>query len=202
MTERVTAAHGAARRYETCGHAWIGLLRHVWRTGEAGLADGGAIVEGPPALFEIASLSSRDPLLREHGDGPALDRSAIVPADRHGRDQIRWVTDLLRARPATTSAWTSLTTPGRPGDAYPAVTALSFRLRGYRLCLTAMFRSQDAHRCYLSYIPLRGIQVEVAAELSLPPGPLRVFVDVPYLSAADIDGAAAVLAAQPEPHAA
>ena len=56
------------RRWETCGQAWIGVLRHVWAAGEAGLEDGGPIIEGPPLVFEINSLSWEDPLLHEHGD--------------------------------------------------------------------------------------------------------------------------------------
>ncbi|MFD0541322.1 hypothetical protein ACFQY7_53360 [Actinomadura luteofluorescens] len=153
------------RRFETCGRAWIGVLRHVWAAGEAGLEDGGPIIEGPPLLFEICSLSWEDPILHEYGDRARLVRRAqertrrVVRGrfwprlhDLQGHDQIRWVVDLLRARPWTTSAWISLTIPGEPADGLPALTALSFRIRGYRLIMTAMFRSQNVHRAYLAYI--------------------------------------------------
>ncbi|GGQ34333.1 thymidylate synthase [Actinomadura coerulea] len=203
------------RRFETCGRAWIGVLRHVWAAGEAGLEDGGPIIEGPPLLFEICSLSWEDPILREYGDRARLVRRAqertrrVVRGrfwprlhDLQGHDQIRWVVDLLRARPWTTSAWISLTIPGEPADGLPALTALSFRIRGYRLIMTAMFRSQDVHRAYLAYIPLREVQVQVADELGLPPGPLRVFVDVPHVHVGDAERVASVLASVPEPNAA
>ncbi len=64
------------RRWETCGLAWIGVLRHVWSAGEAGLEDGGPIIEGPPLLFEVGSLSWEDPILHEYGDHARLVRRA------------------------------------------------------------------------------------------------------------------------------
>jgi len=203
------------RRWETCGQAWIGVMRHVWTAGEAGMEDTGPIIEGPPVLFEIGSLSWEDPILREHGDRARLERRARERDGRTGRgrhwsrlhdlqghDQICWVVRLLRARPWTTSAWISLTIPGEPADGLPALTALSFRVRGYRLFMTAMFRSQNVHRAYLAYIPLREVQLQVADELGLPSGPLRVFVDVPHIHVADAERVASVLAAVPEPNAA
>jgi thymidylate synthase len=241
----VAAADRAVQRWETCGEAWIALLRHVWAAGEAGMEDLGPIIEGPPALFEIASLSWEDPLLREHGDrgrlvapahertrggtGPeprAAERRAAEPRaadhpaaerratdhraveyrarmrDQNGVDQLRWVTGLLRARPWTTSAWISLTVPGEPAGTVPRLVALSFRIRGYRLIMTAMFRSQDVSHGYMSYIPLRGVQLEVAEDLGLPSGPLRVFVDVPHIRVADAERVAGILTALPEPNAA
>ncbi|XVQ13076.1 hypothetical protein ACQP1W_11155 [Spirillospora sp. CA-255316] len=240
----MAAADRAVQRWETCGEAWIALLRHVWSAGEAGMEDLGPIIEGPPALFEIASLSWEDPLLREHGDrgrlvGPAHERTRGGPRpehraehratdhratehratdhrvtdhrvfehrarmrDQNGVDQLRWVTGLLRARPWTTSAWISLTVPGEPAGTVPRLVALSFRIRGYRLIMTAMFRSQDVSHGYMSYIPLRGVQLEVAEELGLPSGPLRVFVDVPHIRVADAERVAGILTALPEPNAA
>lgn len=205
----------AVRRWETCGRAWVGVLRHVWRSGEAGMEERGPIIEGTPILFEVASLSWEDPILREYGDNARLVRRAEERTrrtvrgaygprlrDLQGVDQISWVTGLLRARPWTTSAWISLTVPGESGDGVPCLAALSFRIRGYRLIMTAMFRSQNVYRGYLSYIPLRALQVEVAEELGLPTGPLRVFIDVPHVDVADAERVATVLAAVPEPNAA
>ncbi|WP_308166475.1 hypothetical protein [Actinomadura sp. NEAU-AAG7] len=216
------------RRFETCGQAWIGALRHVWTAGVAGLDDSGPIIEGPPVLFEVASLSWEDPLLREHGDRVGLARRArerTRPGAQErdgpglrgpglcgpglggaggvdGVDRLGWVVDLLRARPWTTSAWIPLALPGEPAEGLPCVTALSFRIRGYRLIMTGMFRSQDVYAGYLTYIPLRGVQLQVAEELGLPAGPLRVFVDVPHVRVADAERVAAVLTALPKPSAA
>ncbi|MFB4303214.1 hypothetical protein [Actinomadura sp. NTSP31] len=203
------------RRWETCGRAWIGVLRHVWAAGVAGMEDVGPIIEGPPLLFEINSLSWQDPLLLEYGDRDRIARRARERArdaaagrygprlrDLDGVDQLRWVVGLLRARPWTTSAWISLTLPGEDAAAVPCLTALSFRIRGYRLIMTGMFRSQDVFRGYLAYVPLREVQLQVAEELGLPAGPLRVFVDVPHVRVADAERVAAVLASVPEPNAA
>ncbi|GAA2144588.1 thymidylate synthase family protein [Actinomadura napierensis] len=203
------------RRWETCGRAWIGVLRHVWAAGVAGMEDVGPIIEGPPLMFEISSLSWEDPILLKHGDRDRIARRAQERArdavtgrygprlrDLDGVDQLRWVVGLLRARPWTTSAWISLTLPGEDAAAVPCLTALSFRIRGYRLIMTGMFRSQDVFRGYLAYIPLREVQLQVAEELGLPAGPLRVFVDVPHVRVAEAERVAAVLAAVPEPNAA
>ncbi|MFI6520203.1 hypothetical protein ACIBF1_31930 [Spirillospora sp. NPDC050679] len=207
----MAAADRAVRRWPSCGSAWVALLRHVWTAGEAGMEDRGPIIEGPPILFEISSLSWEDPLLQQYGDRARLKRWSqrargerpgeygVRLRDLHGVDQLRWVADLLRARPWTTSAWISLTVPGEAADTVPCLAALSFRIRGYRLIMTAMFRSQNVYRAYLSYIPLRGVQLEVAEGLGLPAGPLRVFVDVPHVEVADADRVATVLAALPEP---
>ncbi|MDL4818754.1 hypothetical protein [Actinomadura opuntiae] len=203
------------RRWETCGRAWIGVLRHVWAAGVAGMEDAGPIIEGPPLLFEISSLSWEDPILLKHGDRDRIARrvqerarDAVIGRygprlrDLDGVDQLRWVVGLLRARPWTTSAWISLTLPGEDAAAVPCLTALSFRIRGYRLIMTGMFRSQDVFRGYLTYVPLREVQLQVAEELGLPAGPLRVFVDVPHVRVADAERVAALLAAMPEPNAA
>lgn len=210
------AEERAVRRWDSCGRAWIGVLRHVWTAGEAGMDDRGAIIEGPPLVFEVTSLTWQDPILREHGDadggrhGPeglgrpaaAAQRECARMRDLQGADQVRWVVDLLRARPWTTSAWISLAVPCEPRDAAPCLVALSFRIRAYTLMMTAMFRAQNVYRGYLSYVPLREVQLEVAEELGLPPGPMRVFVDVPYLRVADTERVARILTALPEPNAA
>ncbi|MFC4906157.1 hypothetical protein [Actinomadura gamaensis] len=208
----VPAAGNDLQHWETCGLAWIALLRHVWSAGEAGMEDRGPIIEGPPVLFEIGSLSWRDPILLRHGDRTRIAHWSSVPRaraeaaggiggrlrDLHGVDQLHWAAALLRARPWTTSAWVSLNDPGEPADAVPCLVALAFRLRAYRLVMTAMFRSQNVHRAYLSYIPLREVQLEVAEELGLPAGPMRVYVDVPHVAVRDAERVASILAAQPE----
>lgn len=171
------------RRWETCGQAWIGVLRHVWRAGEAGLEDGGPIIEGPPLLFEVGALSWEDPILHEHGDRARIVRRAQERTrravrgrywprlhDLDGNDQIRWVVDLLRARPWTTSAWISLTIPGEPAEGLPSLTALSFRIRGYRLIMTAMFRSQNVYRGYLTYIRSARCRSRSPTSWACPPG--------------------------------
>lgn len=208
----VPAAENDLRHWDTCGQAWIGLLRHVWHAGEAGMEERGPIIEGPPVLFEIASLSWDDPVLGAYGDRARIAHWSHVPReraeeagriggrlrDRHGVDQLHWAAGLLRARPWTTGAWVSLVDPGESADTVPCLVALAFRLREYRLVMTAMFRSQNVHRAYLSYVPLRQVQLEVAEELGLPAGPMRVFVDVPHVAVEDAERVASILAAQPE----
>jgi thymidylate synthase len=198
-------------RWLTCGEAWIGLMRHVWTTGEAGLDDRGPVIEAPPRVFEIAALGWDDPIIRAHGDAEAVarytakfTRTDVVPPfkysygarlrDLRGVDQLDWVTKLLLTRPWTKSGWISLTVPGERQDAVPCLAALAFRIRDRRLSMTATFRSQNAFTSYLNYLPLRAVQLEVAGAVGLPAGTMRVFVDVPHVYIADTGAVTSVLA--------
>lgn len=206
-------------RWHTCGQAWVELMRHVWSAGEASLDDRGPVMEAMPLLFEIADFTDDDPIIAEFGDRSLLvaytakfTETGVVPPFKYsyggrlrdllGVDQIEWVTALLAERPYSKSAWISLTVPGETNTAVPCLTALAFRVRRHQLAMTATFRSQNAFTCYLNYLPLRDIQAEVAEALSLPVGPMRVFVDVPHIYLADIEHVAAILARVPEPSAA
>lgn len=206
-------------RWLTCGHAWVGLMRHVWTAGEAGIDDRGPVIESVPRLFEISNFSWDDPIISEYGDAEMFSRytekftrTDVVPPFKYsygarlrellGVDQLDWVVRLLANRPYSKSAWISLTVPDENSQAVPCLTALAFRIRGYQVTMTATFRSQNAFTCYLNYVPLRNIQMEVADALSLPVGPMRVFVDVPHIYVADADKVAGILAEVPEHNAA
>jgi thymidylate synthase len=195
-------------RWDTCGQAWIGLLRHVWARGEAGLDEKGPIIEAPPYLFEIASLSRDDPVLRAHAR-PIPARTVVKdswPArlrELQGVDQLAWVVRTLRARPWSTRGWISMTVPGDYEEEMPSLTAMAFRIiasgpRSGGLVMTAMFRAQDAVTSHLTYLLLRSVQFEVADGLGLPAGPLRVFVDVPHVYVVDAEEGARVLTAVAE----
>lgn len=215
----MTARSLGIEHWTTCGEAWIGLMRHVWTAGEAAVDDRGPVIEAPPKLFEIVTLDWTDPIIGEYGDASAVGRytakfthTEVIPPFKYsyggrlrsldGVDQIGWVIHLLRLRPWSKSGWISLTVPGECEEAVPCLTALAFRIRSYRVLMTATFRSQNAFTCYLNYLPLRSIQTEVADGLGLPAGAMRVFVDVPHVYAANAAEVAEVLAAVPEPHAA
>jgi thymidylate synthase len=191
-------------RWDTLGRAWIALLRHIWTTGEAGLDESGPIIEAPPYLFEVSSLNPEDPLLRAHARRlPAKGQKDPWVArlrDLQGVDQLAWVVEVLRARPWTTRAWISLTVPGERIQDVPCLTALSFRIvaagpTSGTLVMAAMFRAQDAVTGHQVFLSLRAVQLQVAEELGLPPGPLRVFVEVPHIYVSDADEVAGILTA-------
>ncbi|GGL23825.1 thymidylate synthase [Planomonospora parontospora] len=189
-------------RFASCGETWLWLMRHVRNEGGPAEDDRGLIIEAPAVLFEIAELGWDDPVLRAHGDpgkitlySSKFSEIAVVPPFKYsyggrirglqGVDQLGWVTGLLRARPYSKSGWISLTVPGERPDAVPCLTGLAFRIRDGRLAMTATFRSQNALTCYLNYVPLRSIQNEVADDLGVGRGSMRVFVDVPHIYVAD-----------------
>ncbi|SFK95450.1 thymidylate synthase [Streptosporangium canum] len=189
-------------RFASCGETWIWLMRHVRTNGRAAEDDRGPIIEAQAVLFEIAGLSWDDPILESYGDSGKIplyagkfSECAVIPPFKYsyggrlrrllGVDQLRWVVDVLRAKPYTKSGWISLTVPGESPDAVPCLTSLAFRLRDGRLAMTAAFRSQNVFTSYLNYVPLRSIQKEVADDLGVGCGSMRVFVDVPHIYVAD-----------------
>lgn len=189
-------------RFASCGETWIWLMRHVTDNGGPALDDRGPIIEAPAVLFEVTGLTWDDPVLKCYGDAGKIplysskfSERSIVPPFKYsyggrlrqflGVDQLGWIADVLRAKPYTKSGWISLTAPGEPPDAVPCLTSLAFRLRAGRLVMTAAFRSQNVYTSYLNYVPLRGIQSEVADGLTVGCGSMRVFVDVPHIYTAD-----------------
>ncbi|WP_436758415.1 hypothetical protein [Streptosporangium sp. V21-05] len=177
-------------------------MRYVTHNGGPALDDRGPIIEAPAVLFEVTGLAWDDPVLKCYGDAGKIplysskfSERSVVPPFKYsyggrlrqflGVDQLGWISDVLRAKPYTKSGWISLTAPGEPPDAVPCLTSLAFRLRAGRLVMTAAFRSQNVFTSYLNYVPLRGIQSEVADGLTVGCGSMRVFVDVPHIYTAD-----------------
>ncbi|MER5645441.1 hypothetical protein [Streptosporangium sp. NPDC002524] len=177
-------------------------MRYVTHNGGPALDDRGPIIEAPAVLFEVTGLAWDDPVLKCYGDtgkiplySSKFSERSVVPPFKYsyggrlrqflGVDQLGWISDVLRAKPYTKSGWISLTAPGEPPDAVPCLTSLAFRLRAGRLVMTAAFRSQNVFTSYLNYVPLRGIQREVADCLTVGCGSMRVFVDVPHIYTAD-----------------
>lgn len=189
-------------RFASCGETWIWLMRHVRNNGGPAEDDRGPIIEASAVLFEITGLAWDDPVLKSYGDvgkiplyASKFSERTVVPPFKYsyggrlrqllGVDQLRWVAEVLRAKPYTKSGWISLTIPGESPDAVPCLTSLAFRLRAGRLVMTAAFRSQNVFTAYLNYMPLRSIQSEVAGDLGVSCGSMRVFVDVPHIYVSD-----------------
>ena len=202
------------RQLATCGQAWVALMRHVIDAAEPADDDRGPVLEGPPALFEMSCLDWGDPLIGRFGESAAaalyrrkFTSTAVCPPfkysygarllDLHGVDQLAWVSELLGKRPYSKSGWISLTVPGERPDAVPCLTGLAFRIRHQGVQMSAVFRSQNAYTSYLNYLPLRDVQARVATALTLPCGPMRVYIDVPHVYVADSDKVNAILSAVP-----
>lgn len=188
--------------WPTCGQAWVALLRHVLSDACEAPDDHGPVLEGSAVLFEIAGFSRADPILLAYGQLAKMalyDRkfteNVVCPPFKYsygarlremgGVNQLAWATNLLAERPYSKSAWLSLTFPGERAGAVPCLAAVAFRSRGGLLHFSAVFRSQNAFTAYLNYLPLRDIQAEVAKQLGLPCGPMRVYIDVPHVYVAD-----------------
>jgi thymidylate synthase len=190
-------------RFQTCGEGWLGLMRHVIGAGEHADDDRGPVLEAPPMLFEMASLSWIDPVLQPVAEPARValyarkftENTVVAPFKYSygarlrglaGVDQLGWACDLLAARPWSKSAWIPLTVPGERPDAVPCLAAVALRLRHGELMMSAVFRSQNAYTAYLNYLPLRAVQAEAAVTLGAPCGPMRVYVDVPHVYVGDI----------------
>jgi thymidylate synthase len=202
------------RCWGTCGEAWLSLLRHVIDAGELEIDDRGPVLEAPPHLFEIDHPSWDDPVLRRFAEPAVAELYARKFTEDHviapfkysyggrlrslaGVDQLAWAREVLRSRPHSKSAWVSLTVPGERADAVPCLSALAFRIRHGVLAMSAVFRSQNAYTAYLNYLPLRAVQTDVAVALGLSCGSMRVYIDIPHVYVADLEGVRAVLSAAP-----
>lgn len=200
-------------RWDSCGEAWLALLRHVMAQGEPASDDRGPVLEAPPALFEMSRLVGADPVLQRFASPAAMDLYArkftedqVIPPFKYSYgarlrklqdvDQLGWACALLSARPSSKSAWISLTVPGEPPDAVPCLAAVAFRLRQGELQTSAVFRSQNAFTAYLNYLPLRAVQAQLAARLGAGCGPMRVYVDVPHVYVCDIEKVTEILAGE------
>jgi thymidylate synthase len=204
----------AARlRWPDCGHAWIALMRHVLDDPRPADDDRGPVLESDAVMFEIGSFAREDPVLLRFGEPEKLalyarkftEDSVVSPfkysygarlRGLQGVDQLAWVARLLAAKPYSKSGWVSLTVPGESPEAVPCLSAVSFRLRGGLLHISAIFRSQNAFTAYLNYLPLRDIQATVAENLGLPCGTMRVYVDVPHVYVADAPQVRAIVRAR------
>ncbi|WP_143590112.1 hypothetical protein [Thermoactinospora rubra] len=184
--------------WASCGEAWFWLMRHVLACGVPADDDRGPILEAPAVLFAIRRVKGEDPIVERYGDAAKAalyarkftEDQVVAPfkysyGERiHG--QLDWATAVLRAKPYSKSAWISLTRQNEPPDRVPCLAGVAFRIRQSRLVMTAAFRSQNAYTSYLNYLPLADVQAEMARNLGLDTGPMRVFVDVPHLYQADL----------------
>lgn len=201
-------------QWGSCGQAWVALMHHVIEAAELADDDRGPVLEGPPVLFEIIRLGWNDPLISRFAEASTVElytrkftsTSICAPfkysygarlREFQGVDQLAWVRRLLAGRPHSKSGWISLTVPGERPDAVPCLTGLAFRIRHRCVQMSAVFRSQNAYTAYLNYLPLRDVQARVATTLTLPCGPMRVYVDVPHVYVADSDKVTAILSAVP-----
>ncbi len=201
-------------RCQTCGEAWVALMRHVLAHACPATDDRGPVLEAPAALLEIMAFSRADPIVAKYGQPGKMalyerkfTENAICPPFKYsygarlresgGVDQLAWVTRLLTDRPYSKSGWISLIMPGERPQSVPCLAALAFRDRGNALHLSAVFRSQNAFTAYLNYLPLRDVQAGVAQELRLPCGPMRVYIDVPHVYVDDAPEVHKILRAVP-----
>lgn len=195
--------HGPVE-WASCGEAWLWLIRHVLAYGTPADDDRGPVLEAPAVLFTIKQVRHDDPLLIRYGD-PAkaalyarkFTEERIVAPFKYSygervNGQLRWVAEVLRAKPYSKSAWISLTRPGEPHNEVPCLAGVAFRIRRDRLVMTAAFRSQNAFTSYLNYVPLSDVQAGMARNLGLGCGAMDVFVAVPHLYLSDLGEIAAL----------
>jgi thymidylate synthase len=127
----------------------------------------------PATLAWMRANFREQRLVPELGHSPSY---GLRLRNAHGRDQIAWVIDKLRAKPESKAA--TITTFLSDDAAYlPCVSLLDFKVRRGHLLLTCTCRSLDAGvKLPANLVELAHLQHEVAAALGHPAGALTVWI--------------------------
>jgi thymidylate synthase len=187
------------------GLAWLSACRAVLDKGEPGRDGADAIHELLHLTIQVHVPDPDDPIIARHADPemmawmranfreqrpvPELGNAPSYAQrlrDHHGRDQVAWVVDKLRAKPASKSA--TFTTLRQDDASYiPCVSLLDFKLRHDDLLLTCACRSLDAGmKMPANLVELAFLQAEVAEALGCTAGDLTLWIASAHIYERDV----------------
>jgi thymidylate synthase len=191
----------------TIGQAWLQVAAEIMSAGAQSSYDGLAIRELLMATLEITEPDPADTLIDRYAEPERLawmhanftDHArvaALADADsyatriydyaRAGRDQIKWITERLRADPLSRSATITTFQPLTDSSYVPCVSLLDFFLADDRLHLTVYAHSIDfGAKGYANLVELAALQRRVAADLATPVGPLTMIIKSAHVYATD-----------------
>jgi thymidylate synthase len=187
------------------GAAWLLSVSLVLSNGEWIVDDEQRLLEIRPLMLNIAAVDEDDPVIREFASHSRIElmirkyRSLRVLPQYNisygrllynfdGVDQIEWVTDRLRGKPESKSATITMHKPGE--NELSCLSLLDFKLRGERLNMTAVYRSQNIYASQPgNVLALRGIQSDVALQLGVAQGSFGLVVLSAHIYEMDVEGA-------------
>lgn len=182
------------------GELWINYLHYVLDNGQRLCDDSENIIEAPAIVLHINSQcdESNDEIIERYGDKKLMDlyknklftTSTIPPFktsygerlfSNHGENQVKWLIDLLKEKPSSKSASISLLNTNEVFNSVPCLVNIMAKIRENKLCLTSIFRSQNAFNSYANYASLIYLQKFIATELNIEIGDLVSFVNSPHI---------------------
>jgi thymidylate synthase len=184
--------------------------------GNVSTYDGLAMREVLMTTLVVRSPRTNDDIVERHADPGRLawmranftdfgEVSELGDADSYatrlhnyagsGRDQLRWVSDRLRADPLSRSAAITTFQPLSDTSYIPCVSLLDFYLAEGSLHLAVYAHSIDfGAKGYANLLELAAIQHQMAAELDQPVGSLTMIVKSSHIYDSDVDFMDSVLA--------
>jgi thymidylate synthase len=187
------------------GIAWLAACRAVLEEGEPGRDGDDPIHELLHLTIQVHAPDPDDPIIarrtapemlawmranfREQRPVPELGNAPSYGQrlrNQHGRDQVAWVVEKLRARPSSKSA--TVTTLREDDVSYiPCVSLLDFKLRHDGLLLTCACRSIDVGvKLPANLVELAHLQGEVAGALGCGAGELTLWVASAHIYERDV----------------
>jgi len=200
----------------TIGEAWIDVARVIRDEGVASTYDGLAMREVLMTTIVVRAPKTTDDIVQRFADPervawmranfadfdevPELGDAASYATrlrnyDGAGLDQLRWVTERLRADPLSRSATITTFQPLSDTTYIPCISLLDFYLSDDALHLVVYAHSIDfGAKGYANLLELAAIQHHVAAELGRPIGSLTMIVKSSHVYDSDTSSMNSVLA--------
>jgi thymidylate synthase len=183
---------------QTLGACWLEVSRQILERGQLSRYDGAVTRELANLTLLVQRPDPADELIRRHGDPAWLDwmhENFFTPQNvaelgdapsyavrlfdyaGAGRDQIAWVTQRLRADPASRSAAITTFMPLTDTSYIPCISLLDFWIPAEAVELVVYAHSLDfGKKAYGNLVELASLQAIVAARLGREVGKLLIQV--------------------------
>ena len=200
-------AKASCFKFNSIGHAWLSLLRHVVDTG---IQQSGEILEATHLQVEISDTEAHDAILQRRAHpGHIKDMLSVFFTDEAnrfghnyrkfiygptGRDDLEDITALLRAEPATKRAAIVLV---GDGSKVPCLLAVHFMIRDGKLETSYFARGQDIlMKFYADSFAVSTMSQRIAAAIDVPMGPQIGSIVSAHVYLKDLKEAELLLAAE------
>jgi thymidylate synthase len=192
-------------RAKTIGEAWLQSARHVFENGNAMKDEDKDIKELLHFVLVIEQPKQKDAIIAKHGSKEMIEwmmsnflddktvselKNGLSYGHRlfnyNGKDQIKWVVEVLKKKPEAKSATIPMLMPNTDTGYIPCVSMLDFKIRNGKLMLAAMCRSLDfGKKAYANMLALNKVQQMVSEQIHVRAGELVMYVVSAHIYAED-----------------
>ena len=177
---------------DTLGEAWLKSLEFVMKQGEDIYDEDRKLKEIRNVYYTIRQIEEEDIILQKYADKDRIklmkDKYATCGLvgdykvdygsyiyDNNGINQMEWLENRIKNKPETKSATITLHRAGE--DMLACLSLLDFKLRGDKLCVTIVYRSQNIYSSQPgNLIALRRIQSDLSNQLGVEMGCIELVV--------------------------